>query len=33
MAAARYHDLIANHPEAFADHGGEFRLAAGADPG
>ena len=32
VAAARYDDLIASHPEAFADHAAEFWLAAGADP-
>ena len=32
LAAARYDDLIAAHPEAFADHAAEFWLAAGADP-
>jgi tetratricopeptide (TPR) repeat protein len=31
-AAARYDDLIARRPEAFADHAAEFWLAAGADP-
>lgn len=31
QAAARYDDLLARHPEAFADHGAEFWLAAGAD--
>ena len=31
-AAARYDELIASHPEAFADHAAEFWLAAGADP-
>lgn len=31
-AAARYDDLIAVHPEAFADHAAEFWLAAGGDP-
>jgi tetratricopeptide (TPR) repeat protein len=30
-AAARYEELIAVHPEAFADHAAEFWLAAGAD--
>ena len=30
-AAARYDELIASHPEAFADHAAEFWLAAGAD--
>jgi tetratricopeptide (TPR) repeat protein len=32
LAAARYDDLIARHPEAFADHAAEFWLAAGRDP-
>ena len=32
LAAARFDELIANHPEAFADHAAEFWLAAGADP-
>ncbi len=32
VAAMRYDELIANHPEAFADHAAEFWLAAGADP-
>ena len=32
LAAARYDELVANHPEAFADHAAEFWLAAGADP-
>ena len=31
VAAARYDELIACHPEAFADHAAEFWLAAGAD--
>ena len=31
VAAARYDDLVAAHPEAFADHAAEFWLAAGAD--
>lgn len=31
-AAARYSDLVARHPEAFADHGAEFWLGAGGDP-
>lgn len=30
-AAARYEDLIARHPEAFADHAAEFWLTAGDD--
>jgi hypothetical protein len=32
LAAARHDELIARHPEAFADHAAEFWLAAGADP-
>ena len=32
LAAARYEELIASHPEAFADHAAEFWLGAGADP-
>jgi tetratricopeptide (TPR) repeat protein len=32
FAAARYDELVASHPEAFADHAAEFWLAAGADP-
>ena len=32
LAAARYDELIASRPEAFADHAAEFWLAAGADP-
>ncbi len=32
LAAARYEDLVAAHPEAFADHAAEFWLAAGANP-
>jgi tetratricopeptide (TPR) repeat protein len=32
-AVARYDELIAVHPEAFADHAAEFWLAAGGDPG
>ena len=32
LAAARYDELIASHPNAFADHAAEFWLAAGADP-
>src|SRR5436190_8593897 len=32
LAAARYHELIASYPEAFADHAAEFWLAAGANP-
>ena len=31
-AAARYGELMARHPEAFADHAAEFWLDAGADP-
>lgn len=31
-AAARYEELIALHPEAFADHGSDFWLGVGADP-
>jgi tetratricopeptide (TPR) repeat protein len=32
LAAARFGELVANRPEAFADHAAEFWLAAGADP-
>jgi len=32
IAAKRYDELTARHPEAFADHGAEFWLAAGGDP-
>lgn len=32
VAATRYDELVAAHPEAFADHAAEFWLAAGADP-
>jgi len=32
VAAARYDELVASHPEAFADHAAEFWLAAGDDP-
>lgn len=32
IAARRYDDLTARHPEAFADHAAEFWLAAGEDP-
>jgi tetratricopeptide (TPR) repeat protein len=32
LAAARYDELVALHPEAFADHAAEFWLGAGADP-
>ncbi len=31
-AATRYDELVARHPEAFADHAAEFWLEAGADP-
>jgi tetratricopeptide (TPR) repeat protein len=31
-AAARYDELMAKHPEAYADHAAEFWLAAGNDP-
>jgi tetratricopeptide (TPR) repeat protein len=31
-AVARYEELIARHPEAFADHAAEFWLEAGSDP-
>jgi tetratricopeptide (TPR) repeat protein len=31
LAAARYEELVALHPEAFADHAADFWLAAGAD--
>ncbi len=31
LAGERYDDLLARHPEAFADHAAEFWLAAGAD--
>lgn len=31
-AATRYDELLARHPEAFADHAAEFWLEAGADP-
>lgn len=31
-AAARYDELTAKHPEAYADHAAEFWLAAGNDP-
>ena len=31
-AAARYDELLARHPDAFADHAAEFWLEAGADP-
>ena len=32
LAAERYEELVAAHPEAFADHAAEFWLAAGTDP-
>ena len=32
LAAARFGELVANRPEAFADHAAEFWLGAGADP-
>lgn len=32
LAAERYDELVAVHPEAFADHAAEFWLGAGADP-
>lgn len=32
LAAARFDELLARRPEAFADHAAEFWLAAGADP-
>src|SRR6266568_5045685 len=32
LAAARYDELVASHPEAFADHAAEFWLASGANP-
>ena len=32
LAAASYDELVARHPEAFADHAAEFWLAAGANP-
>ena len=32
MAATRYDELIAAHPEAFADHAAEFWLGVGNDP-
>ena len=32
LAVARYDELMARHPEAFADHAAEFWLAAGDDP-
>ena len=32
LAAERYEELLARHPDAFADHAAEFCLAAGADP-
>jgi thioredoxin-like negative regulator of GroEL len=32
-AAARYDELVARHPAAFADHAAEFWLTTGADAG
>jgi tetratricopeptide (TPR) repeat protein len=32
LAAARYDELVATHPKAFADHAAEFWLGTGADP-
>ena len=32
LAAARYDELVASYPEAFADHAAEFWLAAGSNP-
>ena len=32
LAATRYDELVASHPEAFADHAAEFWLSAGANP-
>jgi tetratricopeptide (TPR) repeat protein len=32
-ASARYDELLARHPDAFADHAAEFYLSAGGDPG
>ena len=32
QAAARYDELLARHPEAFADHAAEFWLQSGTDP-
>src|SRR5258705_13026463 len=32
LAAARYDELVASHPEAFSDHAAEFWLAAGTNP-
>ena len=32
LAANRYDELTAAHPEAFADHAAEFWLGAGNDP-
>jgi tetratricopeptide (TPR) repeat protein len=32
LAAARFDELVASRPAAFADHAAEFWLAAGADP-
>lgn len=31
-AAARYEELMARHPEAYADHAAEFWLTVGGDP-
>ena len=31
-AEARYHELVARHPAAFADHAAEFCLTLGGDP-
>ena len=30
-AAARYHELVARHPEAFAHHAADFWLTVGGD--
>jgi len=32
VAAARYEELLARYPDAYADHGAEFYLTAGEDP-
>ena len=32
LASTRFDELVANRPEAFADHAAEFWLGAGADP-
>ncbi len=32
-AAARFDELLARHPTAFADHAAEFYMSAGGDPG